>query len=310
MADPMKTGIPETPDAQRELLNRLFDPEAGGKLAEADLVTARAELFGNRVREAARPQDAESAPGVDARAEVLAECLKRLEVDYNRGIVVVNDKGTVDDFKAALKKDKTAGTSLEQVRTRLSANNYTLLKKTVRMQGGGELIGVDTKGELVIISRADKQGNREPERFGFGEAQIEGSGDQRKPKAGEKPILINTDTPDREALMTEIGKSGLFADYWERRNAVHADGFTLPPDSHDREKKGIVAAVEAVTGGDFVRSANGDEWRSADLDCGDVPKSANVRVVYFDPADECADVHYDSPKSRSAQRGAVRVLRG
>jgi len=76
------------------------------------------------------------------------------------------------------------------------------------------------------------------------------------------------------------------------------------------EKKGFVAAVEAVTGEDFVRSANGKDYRSAILECGDMSRSSVVRVVFFFPVHGRAGVYDGDPRNRLVYRGAVRVLRG
>lgn len=73
MADPKETGIPQTPDAQRKLLENLFKPEAGGRLGVADLSAAMTRLFGDRAREAAKPQDRELAPDVEKRLRVSFE---------------------------------------------------------------------------------------------------------------------------------------------------------------------------------------------------------------------------------------------
>ena len=91
---------------------------------------------------------------------------------------------------------------------------------------------------------------------------------------------------------------------------MEEDGFTVPEDSPGHEKKGIVAAVEAVSGNPFVRSSNGKEWRIAILDCGNVSRSASVRVVGFLPYDGGASVGNDGPDYQVDFRGAVRVLRG
>lgn len=244
--------------------------------------------------------------------EVLAQCLAGLEVDYKRGIVVIDDGKTVEEFKAALVQDRTAGNTWETVKARLLANDKALLKRAAKMQGGGELIGVDLAGKLVIVSRGDGKGNREPERYAFRKNQVGAIDGKRRPKQGEIPILINTDTPNREGLMCEIGKLGLWANYWEIRDAVHAEGLDIPPDAADDEKRGIVAAVEAVTGKSFVCGANKrtTELRGAILDCGDTPRFENVRIVQFAPLYGHAYVRSVRPWCRNRNHGAVRVLRG
>lgn len=291
MVDQKEADIPQTSEAQMVQLERFFNPEAGGKLAESDLVAAGTKLFGDRARVAATPlARADLSSTAEVTPEVLAECLAGLESDYKRGIVVVDDKGTVADFKAALKRDKTAGISWKQMQERLIANDSALLKKAAELQGKGTLIGVYLDGEPCIKDRGN-----EPVIYG-------------KDKEG-RPVKITTDTPDRSEVMRNVASEGQFADYWEIRSAVHAEGFELPLDSPNFEKKGFVAAVEAVTGQNFIRSTNSNEWRSAILECGDVSRYSDVRVVFFSSSDsKGAYVRDDDPENRSV-RGAVRVLR-
>lgn len=289
--------LPQTPEAQRELLKKLFNPEAGGQLTEADLVEVQVKSFGNRAREAAnvvppaQPTSVELPKPIELTPEVLAECLAGLERDYERGIVVVDETKGLDDFRAALKEDKTAGTPWPTIKEKLEADDGKLLKEAAKLQGKGTLIGVYPDGKLCIKDRGT-----EPVIF----ATLEG-----------KKIEITTDTPNRDELMQRVAKEGQFADYWEIRSAVHGKGLELPPDSPNYEKEGVVAAAEAVTGQDFVlRSAKGKEWRSAVLECGDVSTSSAVRVMRFIPnvGNTCVDTDY--PERRSDFHGAVRVLRG
>lgn len=238
-----------------------------------------------------------SEAGSELSPEMLQVCLRGLESDFNRGIVVIDENAEVEAYQATLEKDRTARTTWEVVQERLLANDSALLKKAATMQGQGELIGVFQNGELCIIDRGDKDGNREPVIIAF--------------DAENNRITITSDTPDRANAMGAItGNGGKFADYWEIREAVMEDGFTLPPDSPAYEKKGIVAAAEALSGKPFVRSENGEEWRSAILECGNVSRDADVRVVRFYPKPGLAYVSYIGPCRRHAFRGAVRVLRG
>lgn len=82
MNDKKETGIPQTPDGQRELLKKLFDPEAGGKLGEAD-IRAMTESFGDKAREAAKPQDRELAPYIE----------KRLRASFDENIAMWDSLG-------------------------------------------------------------------------------------------------------------------------------------------------------------------------------------------------------------------------
>lgn len=234
----------------------------------------------------------------DASQEIsLGLCLKGLEVDFKRGIVMIDENEGVEKHQAAFEKDRTAGTTWEALKERLLANESHLLKKATTMQGQGELIGVFKNGELCIIDRSDENGNREPVMTAF--------------DAQNNRITITTDTPNRvNILRSNTENGGRFANYWEIRDAVIKDGFTLPPDSPSYEKKGIVAAIEAVTGNAFIRSNNGQHYREAILECGDVSKDCSVRVVYFRPRYGRPRIHAIIPSYRSGVRGAVRVLRG
>lgn len=104
MADPKETGVPETPDAQRELLKKLFDPEAGGKLGEADL-RAMTESFGDRARDAAKPQVVELAPDVEQRLRASFD--KNMATWDSLGVFTTEreargySKPTFEEYKAA-----------------------------------------------------------------------------------------------------------------------------------------------------------------------------------------------------------------
>ena len=269
------------------------------------------EYFGDKVEEAASVDDvdipsateAPQAPVVPASKESLeglsdveTVCLEAMREDFDRGIVLIDESSDAGTYGAALEADCSAGTTWKVAQERLLANDSALLKKATTMQGKGELIGVFQSGELCIVDRADKNGNREPVITAF--------------DAENNRITITTDTPDRTNAMQNIAESGKFADYWEILQAVNEDGFTVPQDSPEYEKQGIVAAVEAVSGNPFVRSQKGKEWRSAILDCGNVSRIAGVRVVGFYPNVGSACVDYGYPSFRNAYRGAVRVLRG
>lgn len=242
------------------------------------------------VQPAAQPTTADLPTPIELTPEVLAECLAGLEKDYKRGIVVVDETKGVDHFRVALRKDKTAGTPWQTIKEKLETDNGKLLKEAAKLQGKGTLIGVYRDGELCIKDRGN-----EPVIYAT---------------LGRKQIKITTDTPNRAELMKKVKEEGQFADYWEIRSAVRRDKLALPPDAPDYEKRGVVAADEAVTGEDFVRSANGNEWRSAILECGNVSRSSNVRVVDFYPHRGPTYVHSDYPLYRYVSRGAVRVLRG
>lgn len=235
---------------------------------------------------AANPESTELSP------EVLEACLEGLEGDFERGIVVIDEEKSVDDYRFTLQQNKTAGSTWETIEEKLLTNNSTLLKKAAEMQGKGTLIGVYPNGELCILDRGF-----EPVITAF--------------DAEENRITITTDTPNREAVMRDVAENGKFGDYWEIRQAAIEDGYTVPANLPDHKKKGIVAAVEAVTSVPFVKSENREESRrSAILDCGDVSRDTSVHAVNFYSNEGRAHVGYASPRNRLSFRGAVRVLRG
>ena len=289
--------LPESEKDQLALLTRLLDPAQGGKLNEDAVRSALVQRFGDRVRTAVTP-GAETLPKpkvelptpIEITPEVLAECLAGLERDYERGIVEVDETKGVDHFRDALSEDKTAGTPWATIKEKLEADDGESLKEAAKLQGKGTLIGVYPDGKLCIKDRGN-----EP----VIHATLDG-----------KQIEITTDTPNRDELMQRVVSEGQFADYWEIRSAVHGKGLELPPYSPGYEKKGVVAATEAVTGEDFVRSVDGKSWKSAVLECGNVSRSSDVRVVNFFPTAGRAIIDVGRPEFQRARRGAVRVLRG
>lgn len=288
------SSVPQVPDNVREgggvaVLDWMIEEGHLDQEALAAKLTAMRVETGSQARGASQ-EPVDLPTPIELTPDVLAECLAGMEKDYKRGIVVVDETKGVADFRAALEQDKTAGTPWETIKGKLEANDSALLKAAAKLQGKGTLIGVYPDGKLCIKDRGN-----EP----VIHATLEG-----------KQIEITTDTPNRAELMKRVGEEGQFADYWEIRSAVRGKGLELPPDSPSYEKNGVVAAAEAVTGEDFVRSSNGKEWRSTVLECGDVERSAFVRVVDFSPSGGRASVSDDYPKVCDDRRGAVRVLRG
>jgi len=237
----------------------------------------------------------------EASPKILKTCLQNLERNFQRGIVLIKEKMTEDQFYSALQLDKTAGTDWQTIQARLLANDSALLKQAAtKLQGGGELIGIYANGELAIIDAADKNGNREPVITAFD-------------NQGTR-LTIKADTPNRKEIMQQISSgNGRFANYWEIRNAALEDGFTLPPDSPKLRKEGIIAAVQAITGKPFIHSKNDNEWCDAILDCGDevtANSSSFIRTAYFSPTFETTGIDADSPINRRKNRGAIRILKG
>ena len=113
MADPEETGVPQTPDAQRALLEQLFKPEAGGKLGQADLRAAMTKLFGDKAREAATPQvvaTVELAPDVEARLRASFD--KNMAVWDSLGVFTPereargHSKPTFEEYKAGFARNQ------------------------------------------------------------------------------------------------------------------------------------------------------------------------------------------------------------
>lgn len=297
-----------------ELRTRIAEKLINGKGLAEEIISELVGGFGKQARLKARAEEGAedvvdielSNVGSELSSEVLEACMKGLEQDFGRGIVIIEENADLDSHKSAFESDPTAGTTWEAVKGRLLAGESVLLKKAATMQGKGELIGVFSNGELCIVDRSDENGNREPVITAF--------------TSENKRITITTDTPKRDTLMNDITQAGRFADYWEVRQAAEEDGLTLPPDTKEYKKRGIVAAVEAVSGKPFVSSQNGRERRLAILECGNVSRETHtrtrprvrvtVRVVGFNSDHEHSNVGEDFPGLQVGNRGAVRVLRG
>lgn len=222
--------------------------------------------------------------------DLLRLCLERLKADFERGIVLIDDEMDEAGFVYALEQEPNAGIKWEAVELRLLANQGALLKKAATMQGGGELIGIYPNGELLIKTRGT-----EPVIFGH-----DGAG---------QLVKITTGTPKREEALEKIQGEGLLANYYTIRQSILDDGFFLPQDSPDNSKRGVVAAVEAVTRKPFVGSQSDREWRYAILDCG--PNLTRyAKAVVSNPDLQAAHINTFEPRSTSQHRGAIYFLKG
>lgn len=229
--------------------------------------------------------------GTERLDERLSACLEQLRRDFDRGIVLIDDETTPEQYAVALKADKTAGQKWETLEARLRANGAELLKKAAAMPEGACLIGVYPDGTLAIRQRSREIMN----------ARWDSKGELRLLPHAEAVALPNGG---------EWGKAG------EIVRAVREAGYILPADPRAYEKKGLVAASEAVMGGNYVESPvtsnpRDREWRSAMLECPEtVSDSALVRVVDFDPFYQKARVDRGVARTRVDARGAVLWLRG
>ena len=277
----------------------------GGAFAEAakSAVTKRPDEV---VEESVEPFNSEALENLN---DVERACLESMKKDFDRGIVLVDPRDedgnliAMNDvaFKGALEKDKTAGQSWETVQGRLLANEAALLKKAVELsqltgdkEGKGAcLVGVYENGELAIKQRTQEIVNARWERdWNDGESDT-----------GELKLLFHP-----EAIAQETGR---WAKAVEILRAVKAAGYHVPADAPDYNKRGLVAACEAVTGADYVASPNRDELRDAMLECpDDVADKARVRVVLFNPDVGGAYVSGGGAYARGGVRGVVLWLRG
>ncbi len=230
--------------------------------------------------------------GLDERLE---QQFKEMKEDFDgNGIVLIDENFTPGQYQAALKADKTAGKDWERdLKSRLLDNDAALLKKAAEMPEGGQLIGVYPNGDLAIRQRSQEIMNAR-----WTKDWEDGQSDK-----GELRLL-----PHIEALAQKKGK---WAKTVEILRAVKAEGYHVPADAPDYEKKGLVAASEVVTSGHYVMSPGGKEWRDAILECeDDVVDNSHVRVVDFSPGTRYTCVDGDDAFLRSVYRGAVLWLRG
>ena len=240
-----------------------------------------ASVVPNDVNTAQAPANNEALEKLN---DVERACLEAMREDFARGIVQIDENADKDGYRAALKQDKTAGQSWEAVQGRLLANEASLLKKAVELskltgdqEGKGAcLVGVYENGELAIRQRSSEIVN----------------------------AIVNKKGELRLAFHPE-------AQLEEGEQCAKAVGYHVPADAPDYNKRGLVAASEAVTGEDYVASPNRNAWREAMLECPDnVSDDADVRVVDFSPDRGNANVYSADADFRDDFRGAVLWLRG
>lgn len=223
--------------------------------------------------------------------ERLTACLEQLRGDFDRGIVRIEAKGTLESYAAALKADKTAGQTWEAIEAKLRANNAQKLRLAAAMPEGACLIGVYEDGEPAIRQRSREIVN------------------VIVTKEGKLVTLPHAEAVQRVASTREqYGKAV------EIVKGVKEAGYRVPADSPNYEKEGLVAASDAVMGGNYVESPvtsdpRNREWRSTMLECPEnTPDSSAVRVVYFDPNVRRTNVYAGDASARGDDRGAVLWL--
>ena len=272
--------LPAIQDAMREVIGQM--EEMNGEVAGLSTAIKKG------IVKAGEP--VENTEQLDER---LTACLEQLRRDFDRGIVRIDEKSTPEQYAMALKADKTAGQKWETLEARLRANGADLLKKAAAMPEGACLVGVYENGELAIRQRSQEIMNAR-----WTKEWKDGSSDR-----GELLLL-----PHAAALARSEGR---WAKAGEIVQKVKAAGYHVPADLPNYEKAGLVAAAEAVTGGHYVMSPDGNEWRSAMFECDEnVPDYSVVRVVNFYPGYRDADVGDGDADYRRGDRGAVLWLRG
>ncbi len=243
--------------------------------------------------------DAEITDKGEISEEILEARLEQLHEDFNRGIVVIEEDKTIDDYQSDINEGKIADAeSWDEIEERLLLDKSSLLKKAAKMQGGGQLIGVYSNGDLCIRDRGV-----EPVIITFDD-----EGDV---------ITITTDTPDRDVILQEVGKDARrLGNYTQIRDAVHEAGYILPerpeqPIDYDRDnKKGVVAASEAVTETFFIEG--NENWRTAIMECGDLDgeNTVPINVIHYNPHKKDTTVGMATTADNNMHFGAVRILRG
>ncbi len=236
------------------------------------------------------------------------EILEQFKHDFDRGIVMIDGEATLKDYEKALKKDGKAGQNWEGkggLKERLrdylleKVNGVTRLELAEKMPGGPCLIGIHADGTPAIRQRSREIVN----------VVITNEGES---------VLL----PHEEVVQFIEKQGGEYAKAVEIVRAVKAKGYRVPPDFPDykgrRYKvKGLVAASDAVMGGNYVENpvAEGPrskEWRSAMLECPDDIDDGklvrNITSFNYSPSYQAAQVFDDYASVRHANVGAVLWL--
>ncbi len=184
-------------------------------------------------------------------------------------------------FKADFDKDATLQSkcSWAEIQTRLLANEGHYLALAQAMEGGGELFGADRDGNILFSDRGD-----EPIMKGMNY------------KDTRDRVLYKHDRYDKDGKMQtdEAGKP-------------ISTGYEMFPYSDKYAKSDEILQYEAHTGSPFVKSPNGDEWRSSWVESGENPSWP--RNVYFNPDFGYANVNLGNPLDEFGLRGVRRLLR-
>ena len=234
--------------------------------------------------------EAVTEPGRLNTAEALKRSLPGFEQDFKRGIVRIDPAQNFAQYSIQLGADPTAGIRFDYVRARLNDRPEAAMA-VAAMQGGGQLIGIMPSGQLCFKDRANTP---------------------VLTLVGDHGYLhtITTDTADRKEILRQAFVHDRHANYWQIRSSTRQAGYYLPPDQ-GHESRGIVPAIEAVTGLPYVGPVVGQGDKAcgaAILDCGEASPRDYVRAFSFNAARRlCHLVTQVNPNSRDTYRGAVRL---
>ncbi len=226
----------------------------------------------------------------EALPQDLKMALQDLEHDFRRGILKLED-GKEHLYKLRAFRKQDGGTSWEEVKECLLANDCGLLKKVAEMPGGGELIGRFNDGALLFKTRGNQ-----PVTYAFDKE--------------DNRIMITGKDSDRRGMIEKIEKEGgRFANYWEIREEVFRDGYEIP--GKETGNFGWITAAEVATGKPFVGSGGRKQARLAILDKGNL--SSDDKAEYISKSDReefnFPNMVEISPEVRDPAHGAISFLK-
>jgi hypothetical protein len=181
-----------------------------------------------------------------------------------------------------LPADVKSRATWEAIAQKLLADDSEKLKLAKSMQGGGELVGIDSVGKALF-----KDKGVEPVMYGFDKES--------------KLIRIYDREPE------QMGKVEKWADYSEVREQVLKDGYELFADDGNYNFSDEMKQAEDHTKEPFVASKDRKEYRTSWLESGDKPDRA--RGVGFYPDGGHVRVRELYPGRRHGRLGVARLLR-
>jgi hypothetical protein len=177
----------------------------------------------------------------------------------------------------------------ETVSARLLANGGEKLKLAQAMQGGGELVGIDSEGSAMF-----KDKGSEPVMYGYDEKS-------------QMMRIYNRD-PEQMKMVK------MWANYSEICAKVTEEGYEMfACDSRDSNGDyGFLSEemqqVELNTGKQFVASEDRKEWRASWLKS-DKRSDGKVWNADFSEVDHTVGVYATEPTRTSEERGVIRLIR-